>query len=295
MAAQARKRVTLMKCYWIVLACLVIFVTGGSSASELPLQSLLKRLDPDRPEMYLDIAEELALIDSPTEDSLITDLLVRAVYHCNRTGSVELASAACIALADLNLSIDQDWLWDLALLLDPARHAEWTTRSRIDSDQDPDGLDRLASMCLYSVRYNQYPESAELFRRHDIRARIIDAAVQVGIDEGEVVAVIQKEIERGADDPCRGRLYVIDRETGERTVCPNHVRALGFCANDEDLRTLLRVEMVLLGVEVDTWNAAASMQQDQPIEWPTINELMKRLQVDPSKAYYRDGVWQSQP
>ncbi len=284
-----------MKRCWVAFACLVFSVNGASFASEMPLQSLLQRLDPDRPEMYLHLAEELALRNGPIADPIITDLLIRAVYLGNRSGSAELASAACIALAELNLSIEKDWLWDLALMLDPTRLGEWQTRSRVDSDQDSNGLDRLASMCLYSVRYNQYPESAELFRRQDVRARIIAAAAQAGIDESELVSVIQKEIERGADDPCRGRLYVINRDTGDRTVCPNHIRALGFCANDEDLRLLLRVEMVLLGVEVDTWNAAASMHQDQPVQWPTISELIKQLQVDPSKAYYRDGTWQSQP
>ncbi len=286
----------------IVRLLLIVIVLGLMGGAPYPAHTAsrsfdaqLRRLIPERPAGYLSLAEELMVSDQDGGDSQVAELLTRAVFYGYQRGELKTASSACIALAQISNAEMSDWLWDLAYLIDPSRSAEWAMTTMQRPMSGTENLDVAAAQCLYAVRYHEYPESAELFGRREVRARILERAADVGIEERDAIRVIEQEIQRGEDDPCRGRLYIIDRDTGERVTCPDHLRALGLSGNDDDLRLLLRIEMALLSIRVDRWDAAMAMSLDQPIQTPSVRDLVQRMRVDPRDAYYRGGSWQSTP
>jgi hypothetical protein len=277
---------------------LIVLAIGLMGSSYIPSgfsDAELRSLVPEKPKAYLMLGEELLVGGTGSNNSLVIELFSRAAFYAYQRGDLRTASSACIALAEISEAETQSWLWDLTYLVDPSRDAEWYATSGERRLGEAEELDMLAAQCLYAVRYHVYPESEELFGRQDVRERILKSAADVGIPELELIRVIEQEIRRGKEDPCRGRLYIIDRESGNRVTCPDHLRALGMCANDDDLKLLLRIEMSLHNVEVNRWDAAAAMSLDEPLSIPTIRDLVRRMRVDPRNAYYRDGSWQSTP
>ncbi|MFK7759370.1 MAG: hypothetical protein AB8C13_05425 [Phycisphaerales bacterium] len=262
----------------------------------MSLDRTLERLSPDDPAQYGLVAERLMLLGDPANHKLAQELLVRAIFWGVQNDEVHSASSACVALAGLGLkSITPAWLWDLAYLLDPARESEWEAFYASQSA----GLDETTSLavsCVYAVRYNDQPNGEELFAQPIIRERILSAAETAGVSRDSFRDLMLQQIQRGFDDPCRGRLYIADRENpGTRIACPDHRRGLGLLGNDQELRQFLRVELVLLGNETTTWGAASEMAMDDGVVMPSVRSLVRLLGAEPLKAYYRDGQWVSRP
>ncbi|MBL4809581.1 MAG: hypothetical protein JKY43_05940 [Phycisphaerales bacterium] len=291
----------MMRRVWFVVVCFIGATVFASAVQDLGPGLELGNLRPEEPGLYLELGE-LAMLDAGLSPGLSRDrgfeieLLVRAVYWADRNGEDSVASSGCIALAEL---VESDmarlWLWDLALLLDPSRENEWS-RMLAQRKNVADELDMEAAQCLYAIRYHQQPLGAELFARPEVRARVLEAAVLGGIDRVDLIRVLELEIERGREDSCRGRLYVVDRSSpGRRLACPDHLRGLGMCANNDELRMMLLVEMMLSSVEVESWGAAASMSMDGAINLPTVTDLVRLFRVEVDKAFYRDGRWVATP
>ncbi len=78
-------------------------------------------------------------------------------------------------------------------------------------------------------------------------------------------------------------------------MCPDHVRGLGFTANDEDLNIFLRVEMMLNGVVPASWGASVAMGLDGAVRVPAVEDLERLFRVRADRAFYRDGRWVSTP
>ncbi len=286
-----------MKLAWIGIAWLMGATVFASVVQEQGADSELADLSPENPVLYLELGELELLDDVLSRDrGLGIELLVRAVYWAEQNGDNSVASSGCIALTEI---VESDmarlWLWDLALLLDPSREKEWE-RMRAQRTDVTQELDLEAAQCLYAIRYHQQPLGGELFSRPEVRARILEAAVLGGIDRDDLIRVLELEIERGNEDSCRGRLYIADRSSpGRRLACPDHLRGLGMCANNDELRLLLRTEMVLGGVEVESWGAAASMSMDGAINMPAVSDLVRLFRVEADKAFYRDDQWVATP
>ena len=290
------------------LLCGIAMLAGSTGLKLVSVQKdpfeEMEGLSSENPGAYLDLGESMMLnreLDDNRSvvDRTIFELLVRGVYWGQRSGDMDTASSSCIALAGMVESMGNQeaarWLWDLALMIDPSREREWI-RAMKELSGASDSITPDAAMCLYAVRNHRLPLGEELFGRADVRARIFEAGEAVGIDEGRLVQVIEREIRLGDSDTCRGRLYVADRENqGQRLICPDHIRGLGFTANDEDLRTFLRVEMMLSGVEPASWGASVAMGLDGAVRVPTVEDLVRLFRVQADRAFYRDGRWVSAP
>lgn len=282
-----------MRSLMVVFALVCVSLMMGSIASKDVVLDLNK-LKPEQPGGYLELGEMEIMLGGDL--GLAVELLVLGVFWGDQQGQPGVASSACIALTEL---VDDEtmrrWLWDLALVLDPSREMEWLKMMR-SKTQGREGIEVEAARSVYAIRYHQQPIGGELFGRSDVRERIFEAADVAGVGRSALLRVLEREIERGRGDSCRGRLYIGERgSNGKRVACPDHLRGLGFMANDEDLLMLLRVEMVLGGVEVDFWEAADSMSMDGVVELPTVGELVQKMGVNPSRAFYRDGAWVNGP
>ncbi len=259
------------------------------------------QLTPTDPAGYLELGEWI-WINSTTDEHrrMSVQLLSRAVLWGDQHGQPQVASSACIALSEMVDDQDKRLLWDLAFLIDPSRKHEWL-RATERLDLDKETLRRESLECLYAIRYNQQPRGKELFSNALIREKIQQAGELAGIEWERLERLLLVQIERGLEDSCRGRMYIADRSRGGkggrggRLVCPDHLRALGMCANDEDLGLFLKVEMVLAGSGAQSWKAAESMSVDEPVILPTIADLVEMMDVEPVKAFYRDGRWVTTP
>lgn len=259
------------------------------------VQSRLGDLHPSRPADYFRLGEELLLFENDEQSSRLgVELLVRAVVLGERNSSYSIASSACIALSDLAVNErDRRWMWDLAYLIDPSREGEWV---RAQQNQAESQTDKDAARCLFAIRYHQQPMGEDLFMDPDVRERILQAGEGAGVSWAVLESLLQREIERGNSDTCRGRLYIAERGApGRRLACPDHLRALGLLSNDEDLRVYLRVEMSLSGIKTDSWGGAVSMSKDQAVKLPSVTDLAARLGVRSDEVFYRDGRWVATP
>lgn len=279
----------------------VILITSVGTGKVLPrdesewLEQRLAELNPIDPGEYFDLAEELlALHDDEEMGELGRELLVRAAIWGYRNNNVSIASSACIAISDLAEDpSERQWMWDLAYLIDPSREGEWI---RARSMQDGLSVDREAARCLFAIRYHQQPIGEELLSVEAVRDRIFRAGEEVGVAREDLLKLLGREIQRGLDDACRGRLYIAERgNPGRRLACPDHLRGLGMLSNDEDLRVYLRVEMALGGIRVESWSGAASMSKDEPLNLPSVDALAERIGVQSEEAFYRDGRWVRSP
>lgn len=288
---------TIIATFLIVISMLVLGGLGVALVDEQikSVEDRLGELRPSRPADYLQLGEELLLFGNDEQSSRLgVELLVRAVVLGERNNQPGIASSACIALSDLAIDErDRRWMWDLAYLIDPRREGEWIqaqmNRGETQTDQD-------AARCLFAIRYHQQPIGEELFMDPDVRERILQAGEAAGVSRGELKSLLQREIERGNSDTCRGRLYIAERGApGRRLTCPDHLRALGLLSNDEDLRVYLRVEMSLSGIRTDSWGGAVSMSKDQAVKLPSVAELEARMGVRSDEVFYRDGRWVATP
>jgi len=283
-----------------VTACIagfICFVILGGIVQEFDAEQSLNRLSPESPMGYLSQGEFVLLEEDHAVDfELGVELLVRAVFWGEQHGQPRVSSSACIALAELvDDAATRRWLWDLALLLDPSRENEWV-RMLSMQDEAMEELVLEASRCLYAIRYHQQPIGEELYSQSRVRSKILEAGDRAGVDRERLIGILEREIRSGLEDSCRGRLYVADRSSpGGRLVCPDHLRGLGMCANDEELRVFLRVEMALNGIQVRSWQGATSMSMDGAVKLPSVQELVRRMGVEPGKAFYRDGQWVTSP
>ena len=292
---------------WIgLLAGAVVLMGGagqdqGTESSRSGYEAALRSLSPERPEGYLQLGELMLLGPTDTGDvDFAVGLLVRGAVHGAQHGDRKTASSACIALTEhVDNEPTRRWLWDLALLLDPSREREWERMLEIRDEQRA-AVTLEASRCLHSVRYHQHPESEEMYGKREVRDRILEAGQSVGIEWAALNSLIEREIQNGASDSCRGRLYVVDRDQRDlRRACPDHLRGLGMCANDTELAVLLRVEMVLAGVEASTeaglssggWATSAGMGMDGAVKVPAVEDLEGIFRVRADRAFYRDGRW----
>lgn len=283
-----------------VLAATMLLL-GGLGAVSIDdqvqgIEAQLGELRPSDPGQYLRLGEELLLFGTDEQSSRLgVELLVRAVVLGDRSNQPSVASSACIALSDLAIDErDRRWMWDLAYLLDPSREGEWIRAQKMDRGDSQTDLD--AVRCLFAIRYHQLPIGEELFADREVRERILQAGESAGVRRGELVDLLEREIQRGNSDACRGRLYIAERGApGRRLACPDHLRALGMLSNDEDLRVYLRVEMALSGIRTDSWGGAVSMSQDQVVKLPSVADLAARLGVRSDEVFYREGRWVATP
>ena len=269
----------------IVLLVSTLLVMAG--ARSVQPDARLGSLDPQRPSGYVELgAEKLAMEDTVESRAMARELLVRGAFYAMKRGDGALASSACMALLDLVDASAQDRVRNLALVLDPSRLVEWSSTRGGGADGE---LDRRALACVSLIRYHDVSDARELWAERAVRERVREAAVRAGLDADRVVRIIDEELGRAIDDPCRGRLYVVDRDDrGQRRVCPNHLRGVGLSANDDRLGVLLAIEARLSGAQGGAWREEGG---GAGLALPTIEDLVRISGVDVSRPFYRGGAW----
>lgn len=272
-----------MRCARVIGMVVLALVMLGSGVSEPELS----RLRPEDPRGYVELGVRSYAMGSDTKSAVLAkELLVRGAYYAAKEGDDALASSACMALLAMLEGEERELVRDLALVLDPSRLVEWAARGVVGSER---GLDQRAIQCVSSIRYHDVSDAREVWAQREIKARVREAAERAGFDPGEVIRVLDQELQRAIDDPCRGRLYVVDRENrGQHRVCPNHLRGVGLSANDDRLSMMIEIEAQLAGARSGGWGEDGG---GADLTIPRIEDLLRMTGVDVSRPFYRGGVW----
>jgi len=283
-----------------------ILLGVGARQTQPTTRQKLVELNPDSLDMYLRLGESLLAQSSTDQDAqLALQTLAVGVGLANRRGDFTLAASMCIALA----SYEPDWamrvsLWDLALMLDPDRYWAWQ-RFRDAQDHASQTEQAEAARAIYAARFNDPAQAQELLGQRAIRDQITRAAKQSNLDPDEIIQMLEALIRAAEHDPCRGRVFAIERGNGEvrRVVCAEHRRPLGSAMSFEDLIKLIKVETKLLTmssgqVNIDAqtpWVVNELLDMDQPARDPSIAQVIAWYGVDLTKPYRRANRWASSP
>jgi len=252
---------------------------------------------------YFTLGESmLTSTDSPSEIAIARQMLALGIGLAYRQNDVKLASSMCIALAQVEsdpmMSSD---LWDFALMIDPSRYSAWLTFREarlVDLAQ----IRQDAARCLYSARFVDTELATSLYQRRDIREMIAKAAGEADLDPVEIDRQISSLITGIPDDNCRGRVFIAERSDGEmrRIVCQDHSRPIGSTTNDDVLRRLLKLELVLLNQlgssdSDDTWETNEYLGLNEPARDPSASMIADFYNVDITKPYWRSDRWSPSP
>jgi len=284
---------------WAAIALLVIALpaTLGAYAPK-PIAAAEIPLDPSDAETYLETGEWLAA-SATSQDELARahQVLAVGIGLAHRQGEPRLAASLCIALAasEPNIQLSES-LWDFALMLDPTRRSAW----RAHRDARSHAISTItndAARCLWAARMGDQKAAGDLFNNSAVRERIKDAALQAGIDPNSFDRILSRAIRNHDFDDCRGRVFVIDRSTGEvrRVVCEEHTHPLGALDGGIELAEFIRVEAVLHELSINQWESAVSIGLDEPARDPSISMLETQYKIDLSRPYLKAKQWVASP
>lgn len=280
-----------------------------STLSELPVKRLLERLtalSPDKPMDYFLLGEEVASEARTRNDrKLARELFVLAMHLDQQAGSPEsITPSSLLALASLAAS-DRERHY----LNATARVAQTGLRSSsaqppkrrlaILQPTDQTGFDLATALGL--SRAGEGRRSDMLLDRPEVAA-LLAAYEPVLNADGQVNALqtIRSWNQAWSTCPeCRNR-RTITRSDGPGT--PARVRLCRTCNGQpgpdltmNQLLGQLRAESVLLRGVHRFWSSQALVDEGQPLRDPTPEAVAESLQVDVSRAYFRDGAWVEKP
>jgi len=286
---------------------LAIVLFGGGISARITDQSSQSasrqraQLDPEVPESYLNLGETLgARAQSDEEKQYAAQVLTLGIGLAQRQGMPKLAASACIALAAIEDDAQMGTsLWDLALMLDPSRRSAWLAH-RDARTQAQQHRRQAAARCLYAARMAHPKVASELLGQQGIRQTIHTIANRAGFDPAKIDQLLDGMIHDASEDECRGRVFITKRIDGgaKRIVCPDHQRPIGAGPDDQALRQLIKLELLLLGEppkEMDArgWETAAYLGQQTPAIDPSVSMVIQHYQVDLTRPYWRVDRWSS--
>jgi len=196
-------------------AAVLLSVTMSAMLGAYTTEPSSKRpihLNPANPESYLNAGERLAAWASTQEEQAYAhQVLAVGIGLAHRQGEPILAASLCIALSDSepDLGISQS-LWDLALMLDPARMSAWREHRNARSEAAA-AIKAQAARCVWAARMGDQKTAGELFNNRAVRDRIKAAALQAGVDPISFDRILLRAIKDHDFDDCRGRVFVVDR------------------------------------------------------------------------------------
>jgi hypothetical protein len=208
------------------------------------------------------------------------------------------AASCCVALAWAfsDDPIMQGRLWDLALLIDPARYTQWAQYRPQTSTTD--GMEDAAE-CLRLARNADADDASTLYRRPEVRAIIEQTAQELGYTRDELNHTLAPMLEGISRDPCRGNYFYTDVEDGQsiRRLCTAHNAPLGTTQSTQTLVMLLRIESACLNANesMSDWGSASMLGSTAPMRPVSVEWLIKELGIDPERPFLRNGVWSSTP
>ncbi|PCI11240.1 hypothetical protein COB72_01480 [bacterium] len=281
--------------------CVSLAMFSIGIAPEEPMV-LYSDLTPESPEMYFNIGE--LLIAETADDSHIllgTQFLAIGVGLASRQDQPELAASMCIALAwsepDAKMAAS---LWDFALMLDPNRYSAWVVHRNARLKEQAVVFEE-AAQCVYAARFNDPKRASELLARRDILRALQDGARQAGLDPVKIHRLLESMINDSHNDDCRGRVFITERSEGQvrRVVCQDHTRPIGSSPNEESLRMLIKLELVLLdGLRPSgdaPWATIAYLQLSEPAREPSLSQIADYYNINYARPYRRDDRWTSSP
>tara|TARA_R110002072_G_scaffold42064_20_gene118706 strand:+ start:140987 stop:141871 length:885 start_codon:yes stop_codon:yes gene_type:complete len=284
---------------WAAIALLGIALpaTLGAYAPK-PITASEIQLDPSDAETYLDAGEWLAA-SAASQDELARahQVLAVGIGLAHRQGEPGLAASLCIALAasEPNIQLSES-LWDFALMLDPSRRSAWRAHRNARSHAISTLIND-AARCVWAARMGDQKTAGDLFNNSAVREGIKDAALQAGLDPNSFDRILSRAIRNHDFDDCRGRVFIIDRSTGEvrRIVCEQHAHPLGTLDGGIEFAEFIRVEAMLHELSISQWESAVSIGLDETARDPSISMLETKYKIDLSRPYLKANQWVSAP
>jgi hypothetical protein len=264
------------------------------------LSQQMEQLDPRYPDRYFRIGEQLASqAQTQLQRAVANQTLVIGMGLAYRQGDTTLAASMAIAIAEFEPDEETSaLLWDLALLLDPARQSAWVEfRDRRASEFERVRAE--AVRCLYAARNGDHQLASALFAKRPVRESLLSASQRAGFKSDYIETVLGDLIRSAESDPCRGRVFVTRRSGGEvrRTLCESHQRPVGTTMNDQQLKAILLIETVISTSQYPneraSWNSAFYMNQMNPSVDPSVPMMVSMYGADLSRPYWRKGEWSS--
>ncbi len=262
------------------------------------LAERLTALVPNDPMPYFLLAEEVAdEADTPGETRLARQLYVVAYeIERERNEGRTIGASICLGLRQIErVEETRAWLSALAGALDP-RYAsrDWSVSS--DNNEDREAALKAATM-LGLVRSGEGtralilrddPDVAEMLKRY---GSLLGPGGMTRI-ETQMRAWPCPECHnaRSVTRPGRG---------GATTLCNTCLGNPGDAISRAELLTHLRFESRLLNGVRRSWSAQAVMDEAAPLLDPEPDalapQLSVRYRIDPSRRYWRDGLWVDAP
>ncbi len=293
----------------LVSLCLgAVLALGGASSVRIgqPSTSIVRqlaRLEPGNLDGYLRAGESMgANAQGVQERDLAMQTLAVGIGLAHRAGNSKLAASMCIALASVEPEPAMaSSLWDLAYSMDSDRRGAWIEH-RDARARESAQLRQDAARSVYAARFHDPQLATELLGKKAIRETIRQASRRAGLDPVGMDRLLSEMIADASGDDCRGRVFVTQRNDGEvrRMVCSDHRRPIGTGPDDESLRQLIKLELVLLGqlaspANRDAWEVNAYLQTDAPARDVSVPQIVEHYRVDLTRPYWRGDRWASSP
>ncbi len=279
--------------------------TVSALAERLPgLPDRLSSLDPADPVAYLELGEEIAAEASSDAQFGLAERLFVLAFELERVGAIGASgprtvtrAAACFALADITPSERRArWLRAIARVID-SRYAtpDWT--GSVDRPLSRRDAFRAAE-AIGLVRSGDGARARDLLDRPEV-ARIFDrySALLTGAGPSEILSELRAEAARWPCPECRNERVSVKRlnQDVERSLCNYCGGNPGWALSRGGLVANLRFESAMLSGVQRSWGAQLAIDLGAPLRDPDPAEVAPTYRVDPTRPYWRDGRWVSDP
>jgi hypothetical protein len=269
-----------------LLATMAI-ASAPESLTGAALESRLAALEPDQPEAYLRLAEELAYEASSRESTQLARRLALLAMSLADPDRSPVPASAALLLADLSPDAERrGWLRALADSLGAsAGLLRWNVGPRESFEA------RLAAAeVLGLARAEENREAMDRFEQPAVHAALETVAVALpgGLD------ALAHRLEHAPSCPeCKNeRVVRSSRDPTEYVLCYTCRGLPRPYISDQALVAHLRAERYLLGEEHD-WAVAIAARGLEPLRDLTLAEAAAFYGVDLSETIYRSGRWRA--
>ncbi|MFN0012529.1 MAG: hypothetical protein ACKVS8_12895 [Phycisphaerales bacterium] len=282
----------------------------------IPVPALADRLaalSPDRPELYLELAEDVAAeaaLPGGSARTLARHLYVLAfATDRQRSGPRrgELGPSACLGLASLaSTDTDRRWLRGVAVELSESRTG--TAKTGVPKAKRPPLVADAAALDLANalglIRAGDGRNAIRLLERPGVAEAIMAFGGVLSADKGQLDPVKNLQDLAGRWSSCRecGNRRFVSRADGKGPspavtsprprVCPLCSGSPGPRLSDDELLGQLRLESAVLRGVQQSWSAQILADGGRPLRDPDPEEVPASFRIDTSKTMYRNGAWQ---
>ncbi|MDX2016362.1 MAG: hypothetical protein SFY95_01825 [Planctomycetota bacterium] len=253
----------------------------------------LGALDPARPELYLELGEDVAdESGSPAATRLAQRLLALSFDLGVRAGTPEgsrTAVSAALAAAEMT-GLERERRWLVAM----ARAVDRTGTLRPDVAPDAELGETAgyrAALAVGAVRAGQGLLARRLLDDESVAA-ILRRFNRSLTDSGSraTLQTLRREAQLWPCPRCQGQ-KVIKRGAGTVEICPACAGAMGPKITRGQLVAQLRFESVMLGTLPRTWASQFLMDRGEPLRDLDAADVAPTLGADVSRPVWRGAAW----